>query len=73
MHYVYVLKRKKNNEWQNYIGYSADLDARIEKHRSQYPCKLKYYEAFSSESAARKREQKLKHYGSAWRALKERI
>jgi len=73
MHYVYVLKRKQNDEWQYYIGYSSDLETRIDKHKSQYPRKLKYYEAFAGESAARDRERKLKHYGSAWRALKKRL
>lgn len=70
MHYTYVLKRKESG-W--YIGSTNDLRKRMSEHQRKQPCKLVYYEAYQLERAARQRERKLKHYGSAWRALKERI
>lgn len=69
MYYVYVLKI--NNEF--YIGYTEDLQRRIKQHRSKGNIELIYYEAYLSKQLATKREKKLKHYGSAWRALKKRI
>ena len=70
MHYVYILKRKNN---RYYIGYTKDLRRRIAEHSKRYNCKLIFYEAYCSEAIARDRERKLKHYGSAWRALKSRL
>ncbi|PIU10575.1 excinuclease ABC subunit C [Candidatus Kuenenbacteria bacterium CG08_land_8_20_14_0_20_37_23] len=70
MHYVYVLQRK-NNEY--YIGYTSDLQKRFKEHQREGRCGLLYYEAYLPEKVARDRERKLKHYGSAWRALKKRI
>jgi len=70
MYYAYVLQRK-NNEY--YIGYSNDLRRRFKEHVANEPCKLLYYEAYNSEKRARQRERQLKHYGSAWRALKKRL
>jgi putative endonuclease len=71
MHYAYVLKRKDDKEW--YIGYTSDLKRRIVEHKKEGKCSLIYYECYLSEKPARDRERKLKHYGSAWRALKQRI
>ncbi len=70
MHYIYVLK-KERKEW--YIGYTNNLKRRFSEHQKEWPCELVYYEAYRSEKAARQRERKLKHYGSAWRALRKRI
>ncbi|MBI5421458.1 MAG: GIY-YIG nuclease family protein [Parcubacteria group bacterium] len=70
MHSVYVLERN-GGEW--YIGYTDNLIRRIQEHRSAGVCKLIYYEAYLSSKQARDRERKLKYYGSAWRALKQRI
>jgi len=69
-YYMYVLKRK-NGEW--YIGSTRNLERRMEEHRQVYKCELVYYEAFRQKDEAQERERKLKHYGSAWRALKTRV
>ena len=71
MYYVYILKRGEDEEF--YIGYTEDLKKRLKQHKSKYPCKLIYYEAYVFEKQARERERKLKLYGSAWRSLKKRI
>ena len=70
MHYVYILKRKKD---EFYIGQTNDLVRRLEEHKNKYNCELVYYEAFKTEELSRERERKLKNYGSAWRALKKRL
>ena len=71
MYYTYILKWLKNNEF--YIGYTSDLKQRIKQHQGEGKLRLIYYEAYLSEKIARNRERKLKYYGSAWRALKQRI
>jgi len=71
MYYVYVLKLIKNDEF--YIGYTENLRQRIKQHQYKNSLRLIYYEAYLSEKIARNRERKLKYYGSAWRALKQRI
>lgn len=70
MHFVYILKRKNN---ELYVGYTNDLQRRLNEHKNDYPCKLMYFEAYGSEKLARDRERKLKYYGSAWRGLKKRL
>ena len=69
MYYVYVLKI--NNEF--YIGYTEDLQRRLKRHKSEGEAKLVYYESYLLKRLATNREKKLKHYGSAWRALRKRI
>jgi len=71
MYYVYVLQWKKNSAL--YIGSTNNLIRRIREHQKKESCRLIYYEAYLSEKTIREREKKLKHYGSAWRALKKRI
>lgn len=71
MYYVYIIKWERDNKF--YIGYTNDLKLRIKQHRRVGDLNLIYYEAYQTEKIARKREKKLKYYGSAWRALKERI
>jgi len=71
MHCVYVLKRGDGKDW--YIGYTSDLKRRVAEHKAKYPCTLVYYESYLSSKLARLREQKLKQYGSAWRAVRSRI
>jgi len=70
MHYVYLLQRENGDL---YIGYTNDLKRRFKEHNRDNKSKLIYYEAYQSEETARDRERKLKYYGSAWRALKQRI
>ncbi|MBI2626536.1 MAG: GIY-YIG nuclease family protein [Candidatus Nealsonbacteria bacterium] len=66
MHYVYVLFSLKDR--QLYIGYTADLKKRVEKHKNGFvratkhrlPIKFIYYEAYLYSSDAKRREKFLK-------------
>jgi len=79
MFYVYLLKSLKDDNL--YIGFTNDLQRRMEKHnsgkvfstKSRAPFKLIYYEAYLSESEARKREHNLKLRANAFNQLKRRI
>jgi putative endonuclease len=79
MFYVYVIKSKRLGTL--YIGYSNDIERRLEEHNagsSEYtrhrgPWKLVYYEAFAHEEDARIRELALKDFGRAYGQLKRRI
>ncbi len=70
MHYVYLIKNKKENK--TYIGYTEDLKRRLYEHRNKNP-ELVYYEAYKNKKDARNREQKLKQRGQSIRWLKERL
>jgi len=80
MHYVYLLKSKKNSQ-KIYIGSTDNLKRRLEEHnsgKSQFtrrymPWKLLYYEAYSERLLAETREQRLKYNGNAIRELKKRV
>jgi len=79
MFYVYILQSKKTGEI--YIGCSSDLKKRFLQHnsgselatRKSYPWNLVYYEAYSTQKLALKREHNLKHYGKSLAMLKKRI
>ncbi len=79
MNYVYLLQSELNNEI--YIGSTTDLRRRIIEHnkgrstatKRYIPWKLVYYEAFMTETMARKREHNLKYNGNAIRELKKRL
>lgn len=79
MIYVYVLYSDKFDEL--YLGSANNLKERLRQHqdgtvvstRRYRPWKLVYYEAYTEERLARRREQRLKYHGSAMRALKKRI
>jgi len=66
MFYVYILQSSSKDF--RYTGFTSDLKKRFEHHNSganrstaRYrPLKLIYYEAYTSESDARKREKFLK-------------
>ena len=66
MYYVYVLK-SINNNWI-YVGYTEDLKRRFSEHqrgevqstKAHRPFQLIYYEAFSSQQDALRREKYLK-------------
>ena len=68
MYYVYLLKSIKNSDV--YIGYTADLKARILAHNQgkvkstkyYHPWNLIYYEAYKNKYDATKRERQLKNY-----------
>lgn len=78
MYYVYVLKSKKDQNY--YIGYTSNLDRRIEEHNKgvskstahRRPFELVYFEASKSSKDAMHREKYLKStYGH--RYLKNRL
>jgi putative endonuclease len=78
MVYVYVLKSLKDGKF--YVGYTADLQKRMNAHetgkvlstRSRVPFELVYYEASRSEVDALRREKYLKStYGK--RYIRNRI
>ena len=72
MFFVYVLKHPKNS--YIYIGYTNNLERRVEEHKVDKPnWKLIYYEAYLSKKDATSREQMLKKYGSSLGHLKKRI
>jgi putative endonuclease len=72
MHYVYVLHNHQRRTY--YVGYTNDVNRRLDEHAKRKPgFVLMYYEAYADASSARRRERKLKLYGSAWRGLKARI
>jgi putative endonuclease len=76
---VYLLKSTKDGGY--YVGYSSDLKNRFLQHqlgkvestKPRRPLRLVYYESYPSEELARKREVKLKHFGSAYVALLKRL
>lgn len=71
MYYVYVVKLPDRTL---YIGYSADLQTRIKRHRKERGIKgLVYYEAYQDKQDALERERQLKKYKSSWGHLKKRI
>ncbi|MFC1720941.1 GIY-YIG nuclease family protein [Patescibacteria group bacterium] len=80
MHYVYILKSQKTENWF-YKGSAGDLKRRVAQHssgevdatRPHLPVELVYYEAYVSEKAARDREQSIKKSGSVWKPLMDRI
>ena len=77
--WVYILKSSKDNKL--YIGSTTDLKKRILEHqlgkvfatKHRLPVTLVYYEAYTEEWMARKREKQLKYFGKAYQALKERL
>jgi putative endonuclease len=72
MYYVYVLKHP--TEDRIYIGFSTDLRQRMKVHKTKHrEWRLAYYEAYVSETDARARERRLKHYGNVQQLLKKRI
>lgn len=71
MYDVYVLKNLKTDRF--YIGYTIDLDRRINEHNKNKEVELIYYKCYKNANIARKRELGIKQYGSAWRAIKKRM
>lgn len=78
MFFMYVLKM---NNGQTYIGFTANLKERLEKHnngqvfttRKYLPMKLIYYECYASAADAIRREKMIKKFGSTYSHLKDRI
>jgi predicted GIY-YIG superfamily endonuclease len=74
MFYVYLIKIKNRAKHPYYIGYTNDLKKSVTEHQeNKGKIELIYYEAYQTEKLARIREKKLKHFGSAWRGLKQRL
>jgi len=79
MFYVYVLRSKKDGKL--YIGFTEDLRRRLKEHneginistKSRRPFELVYYEAYKSQTDARKREIKLKLFKNTYTRLKQRL
>ncbi len=79
MFYVYVLKSKKDGNL--YTGSTNNLSRRLKEHnegkcfstKTRIPFEIIYYEAYKSESDARKREHNLKLRSRAFAQLKKRI
>ncbi len=71
-YYFYVLKSKYGKE-KLYYGYTTDLRRRLKEHKYKSECELVYYEAFSSQKDAMRRERAIKGSGQARRWLHERI
>ena len=79
MHYVYVIKSKKNQSL--YLGFTNDLRRRFWEHnngksgytKSFRPWVLVYYEAYASRKDAAERERQMKKHAKAWGQLKRRI
>lgn len=71
MFYVYVIRSMK--EKYHYIGYTSHLRKRLEEHNSGktksikhlVPFELLYYEAYATDTLARKREINLKKNSAA--------
>lgn len=79
MYYIYLIQSKKTGKL--YMGYTADLRARLRQHntgksiatKAYMPYELIYYEAYKAKKDAIVREQNLKYYGQGVRRLKERL
>ena len=79
MYYVYLLKSVKDGA--TYIGYTRNLQRRVEEHRSgvtyttrrHLPVELVYYEAYKSITDAKNREKGLKSHGRALAQLRRRL
>ena len=79
MYYVYLLENQGDKGW--YIGYSADLKKRVERHqngsgarttRIRSNWELIYYEAYKNELDAKGRARFLKS-GSGRKFLKKQL
>ena len=79
MFYIYILKSLK--DCNSYIGSTNNLERRFKEHndgkvfstKSRIPFELIYYEAYKSETDARRRESSLKLRSRAFTQLKKRI
>jgi len=79
MHYVYILKSKRDNKL--YIGYSDNLKKRLLEHTKgnvkstsyRRPLELVYYESYKNVDDAIEREKSFKKSGSVYNGLIKRI
>ena len=69
-YYVYILHSEKNGRY--YIGYTGDIETRLDKHnfgstkstKSGIPWKMVYYEIFKDKKEAIQREKSIKRMKS---------
>ncbi len=79
MYYLYFLKSLSDGKL--YVGSTNDLRRRLSEHNAgkvpstkpRRPFELRYYEAYSEEGDARRRESALKRDGKALAQLKRRV
>ena len=79
MFYVYILESKKDNSL--YIGSTNNMQRRLKEHnngeggytKKHMPYELVYFEAYKTESDARKREHNLKLRSNAFNQTKKRL
>jgi putative endonuclease len=79
MYYIYILKSKKDGKL--YIGFTTQLNRRLQQHKNgeslstkyHRPFEIIYYEAYSSEKDARRREKNLKLFSKSYYSLKRRL
>ena len=79
MFYIYLLKSGEDKKL--YVGFTNNLERRVEEHNSGFvpstklrrPFELIYCEGYKSEKDARKREENLKLRSRAFAQLKKRI
>jgi len=72
MFYTYCLQHSISKEL--YYGYTDNLRRRLKEHkRENKNWELIYYEAYRTDTDARRRELKLKDYGQSRSHLKKRI
>ncbi len=77
--YTYLLKSEKKDAF--YIGFTDNLDKRLEKHnrgevywtKRYIPWKIIYYEAYLSKEDALNREKQLKRFAKGFAQLKRRL
>ncbi len=77
--YVYLLKSLITNHF--YIGFTDNLEIRLEKHnrglvywtKRYKPWQIIYYEAYRSKSDALLREKQLKRFAKGFAQLKRRL
>lgn len=80
MHFVYILKSRKDDGF--YVGFTTRTpDQRLIEHqnglvdstKNRRPVDLVYYEAYTDETMARKRELDLKKFASSYQGLMKRL
>ena len=78
MYYVYILE---NLEGKKYIGYTNNLNKRLEEHNTERGAKytqnskweIAYIEGYRTQTQAMKRERSIKKSGAIRKSLYERI